>query len=373
MRAVIAKADLVRIASRAASASNPKGSSPVLKNILLTFGASKVSAAGTDLYVASHDSAPAAVDAPGKIAVSARDVVERARAMPEGEVILSSEPARNSFSLKAGKGKLAYNIGAIPGEEFPEITLATNATTSLAVNASLLTNMLRRVLPSVSVDTTRPNLNSVAISLSPGELTMVATDGHRLTVVSGLVDFNGTEGTRLVPLASARLIARLADSSEGEVFVAISDRDIFVTADSATISVRLVDAQFPEWRKVIPKVDGMARITVKRDDLARSVRAVALSSSEKTGGVRLNMSDNAIGVTSTSHDRGDAADEVGCEYAGPDLAIGVDSKLLIDALAAVDGSDIVLIPSGGPLDPILWEPADGNEAHGVIMPMRLDA
>lgn len=293
--------------------------------------------------------------------------------MPEGEVILSAEPARNALSIKAGKGKLSYNLGAIPGEEFPEVTLATNASTSLAINASLLTNMLRRVLPSVSVDTTRTNLNSVALSLSPGELTMVATDGHRLTVVSGLVDFAGTEGTRLIPLASARLIERLADSSEGEVFVAISDRDIFVTADSATISVRLVDAQFPEWRKVIPKVDGMARLTVKRDDLSRSVRAVALSSSEKTGGVRLGLSDNAITITSTSHDRGDAADEVACEYAGPDLAIGVDSKLLIDALAAVDGSDIVLIPSGGPLDPILWEPADGNEAHGVVMPMRLDS
>lgn len=371
MRAIVSKSDLVRICTRAALSSDAKSAQGMLRSILLESSGSSLTATGTDLYQSTRDTATASGVVAGSVAVSAKDMVARAQAMPDGDVVVDFDRQGAKLSVKSAKSKLSFSLLAIDGGDFPSLPTMGESIT-LSVKGSLLARLLARVLPAVSLDTSRAALNAVCLDLSPGEIHAVATDGHRLTVSSLLVECDVTERA-LIPLPAAKQIERICSSTDSVVTVSFSSglREVFVVAEGAQFSAKLVDGQFPNWRGVIPKKG--APITVDKSELARSIRAVALSSPDKTAGVRIALSDNRIVLSGESADRGQARDEISCGYAGPDAKFAVDSKLMLDAIAAVDGDIISVSLSGGELDPICWEPEHGNEAFGVIMPMRLDA
>ena len=137
-------------------------------------------------------------------------------------------------------------------------------------------------------------------------------------------------------------------------------------------SVKLVDAQFPPYDQVIPSTTARS-IRAPRAAVAEALRAVSIAASDRTGGVKLTLSNNTMRFSSESPDSGDGFDEVPVEYDEEELTIGFNARYFLDVLGAFTDDHLVLGVSGE-LDPATITPGNNTDEENylaVIMPMRI--
>jgi DNA polymerase III subunit beta len=146
----------------------------------------------------------------------------------------------------------------------------------------------------------------------------------------------------------------------------------FFELGGVQFSVKLIDAQFPPYEAVIPAMTNRA-VRTPRTPLEDALKAVSLAASDRTGGVKLAVSPNALRITSESPESGNGFDEVAVDYSGPEISVGFNARYLLDVLGAIDDEDVSLGLSGE-LDPAVLRPADapeGDDYIAVVMPMRI--
>ena len=372
MNITIPRKDLLRLVSRCQGVAGKKSAMPALSNVLLTAaaeGALRVSA--TDMYLSVTGSAPADVTEPGSVALPARELFERVKAMPEGPVTISVADGAQT-TIKASGAARRFTIHGIPGGDFPPLPSVAKGATAHSLPVATLSALISHTQFSVSTDETRAHVNSTLFEFSPGQMRAVSTDGHRLSKVEMAAD--GTEGaaTMLVPLKAIGELRRLADAAEDDAAVTItqSGPNAFFDFADARFSVKLVYAQFPPYAQVIPK-KSETLVRVPRVPFADALDAVRIAASDRTGGVRLHVEPGLLRITAEAPGEGNGADEVCCECEDSAGPIGANAKYFLDVLQAL-GCDEVELGISGDLDPITVRPlGDGAPAFiAVVMPMK---
>lgn len=375
MNITTSKRDLLPILARAQGIAEAKSTMPVLSNVLLRTDGERVELAATDLYLSIRSSIPAKVDKAGSYAVPAKALFERVKAMPDGPIVFATLPDNTGMTIKSAGSARRYTMRGMPGDDFPPLPKPDEGAPTFSLAAGVLSRLINHTRFAISTDETRAHLNSALLEMEPGEIRMVATDGHRLSKYELAIE-GAAAATMLIPLKAVGELQRLdeaASSITGDerpmLTLIQSGSSLFVQTGATTFSVRLVDAQFPPYKQVIPEsVEKTFRLP--RVALAEAVRAVAVSSGDK-GGVKLSFAKGTLTLTSEDAVKGDGIDTVSYEALGADGArSAMNSKYLLDALAPLT-ADEVTIGVSAELDPMLLR-AIGDDAYvGVLMPMRL--
>lgn len=375
MNITIAKSELVKLASRMAGVAERKSTMPVLSNVLLQADAGRLGLVATDLYVSLNGNTTAEITKSGSVAVLAKEFVDRVKTMPDGPIALTS--GERGLVMKSVGASRKFTLRSMAGEDFPPVP-RPNGGGTMTLEAATLSALINLSIFSISTDETRPHLNSALLEVDNGIVRMVSTDGHRLSKVERPIDKSYRNASLLLPLKAIREVQRLSDEANAAsgddpklVTINTSGSHAFFLNAGLVFGAKLVDAQFPPYTQVIPR-SCEHTVRVNRFSLLDAVRAVAVSSSDRTNGIRLALSKNKIELFSESADSGDGSDEVSCEYSGPSMAIGFAARYLVDVLAALS-CDEVTIGLGGELDPIIVKPADGafTEDLWIVMPLRL--
>ncbi|UQA61493.1 DNA polymerase III subunit beta [Polyangium aurulentum] len=377
MDLVIAKKDLLRLVARCQGVADKKSAMPVLANVLLAADGNALRVSATDLYLAVSGQTAAEVVSAGSVAVPAKDLLERVKAMPDGPIQVTSREGAQTV-IKAVGSPRRYTLHGMPGGEFPQLPKAAPDAPSLELPAELLSTLIARTHFSISTDETRAHVNSALFEWAGQRVRMVTTDGHRLSKMEATLDGTQATATMLIPLKAIHELRRLADEAKAEketptVHITQSGPNAFFGVAGMTFSVKLVDAQFPPYQQVIPAGSDKS-IRAPRAQLAEALRAVSLAASDRTGGVKLTITSRALRITSESPESGNGFDEVPIDYEGNDVTIGFNAKYFLDVLASVDEDEVTLSVSGE-LDPAVIRP--GSDESGpqsyvaVIMPMRI--
>lgn len=376
MDLVIPKKDLLRLVARCQGVADKKSAMPALANVLLAAEGNTLRVAATDLYLSVSGQTHAEIATAGSVAVPAKDLLERVKAMPDGPVqIIATEGAQTT--LKAVGSPRRYTLHGIPGGEFPQLPKPTPDAPSLSLPVELLSLLIARTHFSISSDETRPHVNSGLFEWVGDRVRLVSTDGHRLSKMEATVAGSSATATMLIPLKAIAELRRLADEAKAEkdaatVTITQSGPNAFFTIAGMQFSVKLVDAQFPPYQQVIPQLSDRS-VRAPRLPLADALRAVSLAASDRTGGVKLSVAPGTLRITSESPESGNGFDELSVDYAGPEVTIGFNAKYFLDVLAAIDDEEVVLGISGE-LDPAVLRPATeaSDQSYvAVIMPMRI--
>jgi len=376
MDLVAEKKNLVRLLQRCQGVADKRSTMPVLANVLLNADEGELRVAATDLYVSVSGRMEAKVNRPGSVALPAKDLFDRIKAMPEGDIHLVVNEG-GSTVIQAVASARRYTLHGLPGADFPALPTPAEDAPELELPADTLRKLISRTHFSVSNDETRPHLNSALFQCAQDRVRMVTTDGHRLSKMEIVVEGLQAKTTMLLPLKAINELRRLSDeaalSDPVQSFVKISQTGPNAFFDIADIrfSVKLVDAQFPPYEQVIPAVTDRA-VRVPRLPLFEALKAVGLAASDRTGGVKLAASDGILRVTSESPESGNGFDQVEVDYSGPDITVGFNARYLQDVLGAMD-SDEVTLGLSGELDPAVVKPGDSERDLyvAVVMPMRI--
>ncbi len=383
MELTVAKKDLLKLVARMQGVAERKSTMPVLANVLLAVdGPNALRLAATDLYLSLLGRIPAEVGKPGSVAVSAKDLFERVKMMPDGPVVIATQDNATT-TLKASGSARRYTLRGMPGDDFPPLPQPAEGSPTLALAVDVLSELIQKTHFSISTDETRAHLNSALFEWDGDVVRMVTTDGHRLSKVDVKVSGRQASATMLIPLKAIQELRRLCDEmiAEGagsekkpELLITQSGSSAFFQGAGTTFSVKLVDAQFPPYSQVIPQASDKV-VRAPRTAFADALRAVSVAASERTGGVKLSLTKGSMRITSESPESGDGFDEIPVEYAGPNMSIGFNAKYFLDVLAAISDEEVA-IGLSGELDPAVLRPAGATTTSerqflAVIMPMRI--
>jgi len=380
MNVVVSKKDLLRILGRCQGVADKKSTMPMLGNVLLEVdGTDQLRVAATDLYLAVNSHVRAQVDKGGAIAVGARDLFERVKMMPDGQISIASSES-SAVTLRSAGAARRYTLHGIPGEEFPTLPQVDPNAAVLSLDVDTLSKLIASTHFSISTDETRLHLNSALFEWEGDRVRMVTTDGHRLSKIDAQAKGKQATASMLIPLKGVLELRRLCDEARGEggkgeaaeIRISQNGPNAFFVLGNVELSVKLADAQFPPYQQVIPEASERA-VRAPRLAFADALRAVSIAASDRTGGVKLTLGAGKMRFESESPESGEGFDEVPCEYDGAEITIGFNARYFLDVLGAIE-DDEVIIGVSGELDPATLKPGTESTTSNylaVVMPMRI--
>jgi DNA polymerase-3 subunit beta len=345
---------------------------PILSNVLIETTADTIQLTATDLEVGMRASYPANIKNGGKITVSAKKIYEIVKELPEQEI---SFRAKDNCWIEISCGKSVFNIVGLSSDEFPHFPDADREK-MIPINGALLNEMIEKTIFSISTDDTKYNLNGIyfrtLVENEKNILRLVATDGHRLALAQRSVEtaqINELEQGVILPRKGIHELKKIAEESAGDIYIGFMENSAVVMRDNTVVIMRLVNGDFPDYNRVIPKQNEDIAI-IGRDTLLHALRRMAILSSEKSKGVKLQLKKGLLDISSSNPEVGDAREEIDIIYDGPEMIIGFNARYMIDILQALD-SEKIKIAVRDNLSPGLLTPEGDDGFLSVIMPMRL--
>ncbi len=367
----ISTADLSKGLYLAQGIVEKKTTMPILSNVLLTASEDgRLRITATDLEVGMVAEHRANIQTPGSMAVSAKHFYEIVRALPKEEVTVRK--LENQWA-EIVCGSIEYRLLGMPSEEFQSLPDVTGAKL-FPVDAKLLRTMVEKTIYAVSTDETRFNLSGCYFEkLASGQFRMVATDGHRMAMIDTALVSDPERSPFakgvIIPKKGLMEVRRLAESESGECSLGLSENNLVFRVGEVTLVMRLLDGQFPEYRQVIPEQQKII-LEMERKQLIDSLRRISILSSDRTLGIKLQIKQGALRVTTSNPDLGEAKEDLEIGYKGQDLTVGFNARYLLDALSAIE-SDKVDMSFEDDLSPCVFHPKDHGSYTCVVMPMRI--
>ncbi len=374
MKLSITKFEFLRGLGRIQSIVEKRNSMPILANVLIeapeTGDEAKLHLAATDLEVGVRSQHPAVIAQTGGLTVSAKKLFEIIRELSDEKIEL--EATANSY-LKIRCNRSRFTLAGTAAEEYPTLPEFSPEKT-VPISAAILSEMIERTMYAASVDETRYNLNGVYLEVleEPGQIRLVATDGHRLAYVDREIggDVSALASGVIIPRKGLGELKRLVDEDDSEeIELAFAGNSGLARRGDVTLVMRLIEGEFPNYNQVIPK-DLTRHLILSTDALVQAVKRVALLSSERSRAVKLDLSDGLLVITSNNPDLGDAREELDIDYAGEPLSIGFNARYLLDAINAI-GLKEIRFSFQDELSPTRITPPDDEKTLAVVMPMRI--
>ncbi len=359
------------------SVAGRKTTLPILSHILLEWEKDSLYLTGTDLETGIREELTAKIHENGKASVSAKKLYEIVRELPE-ETIHIRKKDNQWITLQCGKS--IFNLAGLDPEEFPSLPTYQEGNFS-TVSTGLIREMIEKTVFAASNEESRYHLNGVLFAQSKqgGEemLTMVATDGHRLSLVdrqNKKISGIGEKGI-IMPKKGILEVKKIIGDRDGEREMGIyfnSTHGFFKLGKSLTV-IRLIEGEFPEYEQVIPKGNDK-KLVMAKERMVSSLKRVSTMANERMEGVKFSLKINSLEMSSTHQDFGDAQEEVEVVYDGPPLQVGFNARYFIEALNVIDTEEVLmeLKDDGSPgiLKPSSSTPGVSNQIS-IIMPMRL--
>ncbi|MFO0745671.1 MAG: DNA polymerase III subunit beta [Myxococcota bacterium] len=357
-----------------------KSTSNVLSHILVESIAesggqpSKVRLFGTDYDVTIVAEIPAEVVVPGLAAINGKSLFDVVKNLDESPLHLRALP--NDW-IEISAGRAHFKLAGITPADFPEMKLPADVKW-LTLPKAALRDLFEKTSFSMSNDETRMNLNGVFFKIQPGSgdglsrLTMVSTDGHRLSKVELEAEVQGHGKDTLSAIIHKKGVTevkRLLDVESDVLEIGFAAGVILFRAGGTTFTVRQIEDNYPDYTRVIPP-SAPIHVVVPRERLARAIRKNAILTSNKTYIIKLELSKGKLAVTASNPDYGEGRDELDVDYKGDGMVVGFNYNYLLDVLGVVKGENIVFQMTDEFSPTVITTPSEPG-AIFVVMPMRV--
>jgi DNA polymerase-3 subunit beta len=370
MELVVRKNDLLRELQLFQGIVERKNTIPILANVLMEAKGDHVSFLATDLEVGLRSKCTATVTKAGSLTLPAKKFFEIVKSLPETDIRI----AEDKGGVKIAADRFDSRLQTLPREDFPTLPEAGGTPTAM-LERSAVKEMVAKTQFAITGEDTRYFLNGALFVLKPEEMSLVATDGHRLALVSvtrnGKGKNDAAESKAILPKKTLGELGRLLSEGDGDIGYERGENHLFFQVGERMLISRMIDGQFPAYERVIPKGNDK-HIEFERDRLTNAVKRVALLSNERSRAVKIQIDKGKVDVTSSSPDLGEAKETLPVEYSGSPMQICFNAQYVLDFLAAV-ATDVVSLELKDEVSQAVMKPvgAEGYDYTYVIMPMRV--
>ena len=340
---------------------------PILANVLIRKTGASLQLTASDLEIQIRTTAELQGDTGDfTTTVGARKLIDILRTMPADQTV-SLESNASKVILKGGKSK--FTLQTLPAEDFPLVQEAATFGPMFSVPQKTLKDLLSQVAFAMAVHDIRYYLNGILFVAEGKQLSLVATDGHRLAFASSTLDVEVPRQEVILPRKTVLELQRLLSDAEGAIDMQFANNQAKFSFGGMEFVTKLVEGKFPDYNRVIPK-NHRNSITLGRAALLATLQRTAILTSDKFKGVRLSVEPGCLRVASNNAEQEEAVDELDIDYGGDAIEIGFNVTYLIDALSNM-GQDMVKLELSDGNSSALFTIPDNATFKYVVMPMRI--
>lgn len=346
-----------------------KQAMPILSNVLLSIKDKKLSITGTDSEVELIGHADYFTENSDSISLTlpGRKLIDICRALPENAAIELYQE-KEKVILRSGRSR--FSLSTLPVENFPNAEFQKGYI-AFTIPQFQLKQLLQRTYFAMAQQDVRYYLNGLLLEVLPNALNCVATDGHRLAFSACELKTNAEQKLQvIIPRKGVLELLRLLEDNEADVGVTLSANNIHVACENYMFTSKLVEGRFPDYERVIPR-NGNKVIFIERELLKHSLGRSAILCNEKYKGIRFEMANNLLKITTNNPEQESAEEEINIEYSQEALDIGFNVSYLLDVLNTIKSDTIKMTFIDSNSSTLIEEADSATLSLFVVMPMRL--
>lgn len=294
-------------------------------------------------------------DSDGKFAISSKTILDALKEIPEQPLSFEINMDNLEITVQYQNGK--YSVVGQNADEFPQPATLSESAVRVEIDANILMSGINRTLFATADDELRPVMNGIYFDITTEDITMVASDGHKLVKNKTAAAKGNERAAFILPKKPATLIKNLLPKENGAVIIEFDDRNAVFILENYRMVCRLIEGRYPNYNSVIPQ-NNPHKVTIDRVQLMSALRRVSVFSSQASSLIKLRLQSNQIIISAQDIDFSTSAEEsLTCQFDGNPMSIGFKSTFLIDILNNIAATDVVI------------ELADPSRA-GVIVPVK---
>lgn len=326
MKLIIEKNIIASVMKKAIKVANPKAMIPILKHVAIDFDGEKCTITANDTNRTYSEMFPAKGEA-GQWTVEADKLARAVNGMRAGDIEITPDHAK--------QGRSRIKLESLSYDQFPQPDY--DESEDAGITGEQLAGALSSVGHAMGVKDVRAFLQGVHLC----EGHAVASDGHRMAFAD--LPYSGPD--LILPADSVRQMMDLPGR------VSVSDRQVVVQSDSCRFTTSLIEAKYPDWRRMIP-ADFKATASMDAEDMIAAIRTAQL------GGNTMKLTFGTESV-SLSSDSAESACDCDCDA---EANTGFMGQYLVDAIQA-SGQDRVQIQIGTKGPSLI-------DGRFIVMPVR---
>lgn len=354
---------------------NPKNTAPILQCFLFKAHGDNLMITATDNDTTINTTVPLTQgDSDTSFAIPAKQIMDILKEIPEQPLTIEFNPNTYQINLRYQNGH--FLLQGENGDDFPQQKDPEGESHEITVSAPLLSKAFASAIVAASDDENRKVMNSIFVDITPQDLSVVASDGHKLVCYKILCDTHDTTASFILPRKPSALLRSIIDKEEGNITLCTwSSGAARINTDSFSMSCLLLMEKYPNYKNVIPQ-NNTNIATIDKETLQSAVKRVLVASDKATSLVKLNCEVGKITLSTENLSFAQSAEEqVVCQYEGMPLRIGFRGDYLLDLLSNVTSTN-VLIKLSDPSRAGLILPAEQDKDTDLtmlLMPLLITA
>ncbi len=375
MKFVVSSTELLSHLQAIGRVIGTKNSLPILDNFLFSLQENELTITASDIettIITSFKLENSEND--GSIALPAKLFTDILKEFPEQPLTISIDQETLAVEILSENGKFSI-VGQYP-EDYPQRpTVELDEAVSVDVSSQILTRGIASTLFAAADDELRPLMSGLLFEFNTNQMTMVASDGHRLVTYKRYDVSTGEDASFILPRKPATLLKNLLQKANSDIRISFDSKNAFFQMNGYEVICRLVEGKYPNYQMVIP-VDNPNKLIIDRSELYNALKRVSVFSNPTSNLIILDLQDNQLVVSAQDIDFSHSGYErLNCNYEGENMQIGFKSVFLVEILANIVGESVTMQMSepGRPGILIPTERFDENEdVLMLVMPIMLN-
>lgn len=368
MKITISRQDLLDTVNKVKSVVSAKSALPILSHILIETGPSQVRLAATDLKTTIETTVDCSVEKQGAVTVSAQRISSMLAEMPNDDITLHLTE-NNIIDIRCGK--IQTRLFSLTAEEFPPAR-GFDGIDSFNIQEDTLKRLFEKCSFAICTDQARYNLTGMLFELHRGRLTVVATDGRRMSLAVELENLPmEVDAKVIIPSKAIHELERLL-GGDGQCQVVLDESHAAFSFGRTRVVTALIEGNFPNYEMVVPKKhDKEAVLDTPR--FTEAMRRTRTMTNDKFNSVRIGLIDGMMTLKVVTPEVGEYDESLPADYSGENIEIAFNPDFVLDVLKHCETDKVCLLlkdaQSPGVLKPYSDAPIDTYV--NVVMPIRI--
>ena len=370
MHITFPKANLQKAINVLQKVSQNKTSSNLPGAIYMTTKNGQVELQGNDFELGIRLTIDGDIKEPGTLVVGSRYFQELIRKLPGDTIELYKPEDRNSLTITSGSSE--FNLVTLHPDDF-SLVEQIHDQDHVNIDSFAMKELIDLTNYAAATDEDRPVFTGALLEINENEVTMVATDTHRMAVKKITIDEPATIPMRaIIPTKTLAEVSRLLPTDNPAMINIIWNRtQIVFNFESIYIISRLIEGTYPEYEKVIPSQFDSSAVIDRREFAGAVDRVSLLAKDISYNVIRYDWAESNVTLSTQNSEIGMAKEDVAVEFKGTPFTISFNGRYISDILRHSTGDNIHLfLKQNGPV--VIRQDNNPNYTY-VVTPVRTNS
>ncbi len=370
MKFLVSSDELVKNLQVLRNVINNNNTIPVLDNFLFELHGNLLKITASDLETTMTANLEVSSEDEGNFLLPAKLLVDTVKSLPTQPLTFLIND-NHTVDIVNENGK--YSFSYTDAEDYPNPIEMEDASI-IGIPAGVLTDAISKTIFATSNDELRPTMTGILFEISPESLNFVGTDAHKLVKYERFDLRADQEANFIMPKKPLQILKNYLSGDAENVSIAYDDKNAKFTLENVELISRLINGTYPNYRNVIP-LENPNVLVIDRLQFLDAAKRISIFANQATHLIRLDIVGSELKISAEDLDYSNKAEErLTCNFKGEDMAIGFNSKFLIEMLSNLD-SDEVAVNMSVPSKAAIINPIDGLEEGEkitmLVMPLML--